>query len=166
MRLTKAADYGIRLMAALAGSPCEEWTSIRELAERLDIPRSFLGNIVQKLSASDLVETVKGAHGGLRLKRPAEQINVLQVLEALEGPIAVSTCQREPGCKHDHFCNVHPFMEQVRERLVEAFKDMTLAHLATPLRNGDSWGKRLCASEAPCFSPDEPETRKGHEICE
>ncbi len=139
MRLTRASDYALRLMSNLAKEEAEHPLSTRHMAEKIQIPKSFLGNIVQKLSASNLVRTVKGARGGLILGRNPEEISVLDILEAIDGAIQLTHCQQETGCKHSGYCNVKPLMDRISGQLEETLGKTTLRDLIEN-GSGKEWG--------------------------
>jgi Rrf2 family protein len=139
VKITKACDYSLRLMVYLAAHGDQRLVSIREISEKIDIPKSFLGNIVQKLSAVGLVETTKGAHGGLRLIRHPDDITSLEVMEAVDGPIALSGCQKSHGCGHKHYCDVKPLMDRVQRQLVDTLRGTTITDMVE-MGPGGFWG--------------------------
>ncbi len=139
MRLTKASDYALRLMTSLAMVERDAIVSIREMAMRTDVPRSFLANIAQKLSAAGLIDSSKGARGGLKLKRKPDEITALDIIEAIEGPLEFSTCQSMDGCRHEDYCSVRPLMETLREQVAETLGSTTLSMLVEQ-GSGQFWG--------------------------
>lgn len=100
MQLSKQEGYALRLALDLA---THEASSVNDVAERQHIPAAYLGKIVQSLARAGVLSTTRGAHGGVRLARPAEFITLRQVIEASNGPIALSRCLAEP----DHDCPTH-----------------------------------------------------------
>lgn len=130
MQITKQEAYALRLALDLAK---EKTSNIREIALRQRIPAAYLGKIVQALAHAGVVRTERGARGGVRLAKPPEQITVRQVIEAAQGPIALSRCLVEP----DHDCPTNSMACPVRRvtirihRLVTQELDaITLADLA------------------------------------
>ena len=97
MQLSKQEGYALRLALDLARN---ESSSVNEIAARQNIPPAYLGKIVQSLARAGVLSTSRGARGGVRLARPAALINLRQVIEASNGPIALSRCLAEP----DHDC--------------------------------------------------------------
>ncbi len=93
MRVSAKVDYGLRAMVELAAAPPGFVTSA-ELAAAQEIPPKFLENILLQLRHAGLVTSQRGAEGGHRLARPAEEISVADVIRALEGPIATVRGQR------------------------------------------------------------------------
>jgi Rrf2 family protein len=108
MEISRRTDYGVRVILDLASLPGDERASTEEIAKRQSIPAPFLAKIISQLSLSGLVITYRGAGGGVKLARPASEINLLQVIEALDGPVRLNRCVIEPGaCPRDKFCPVH-----------------------------------------------------------
>src|SRR6266496_3962458 len=99
MLFSTKAEYGVRLMVELGrragdadeGAP----VALSSVAEAETLPLSYLEHLVAKLRQANLVTSVRGAHGGYRLARPASQIQMLDVVQALEGPIAPMECFHE-----------------------------------------------------------------------
>jgi len=132
MEISRRTDYGVRLILDLAGLPDGERASTQEIAERQDIPAPFLAKIISQLSLSGLVNTHRGAGGGVRLARPASEINLLQVIEALDGPVRLNRCVLDPGvCPRDQICPVHRVWARAQEHLVTALNDTTFDVLAS-----------------------------------
>ena len=132
MEISRRTDYGVRLILDLAGLPDGERASTQEIAERQDIPAPFLAKIISQLSLSGLVNTHRGACGGVRLARPASEINLLQVIEALDGPVRLNRCVLDPGvCPRDQTCPVHRVWTRAQDRLVAALNDTTFDVLAS-----------------------------------
>jgi len=131
MEISRRTDYGVRLILDLAGLPDGKRASTQEIAERQSIPAPFLAKIISQLSLSGLVNTHRGAGGGVMLARPAGEINLLQVIEALDGPVRLNRCAVDPGmCPQDQTCPVHHVWTQAQEHLVAALHDTTFDALA------------------------------------
>src|SRR5680860_5004 len=92
MLFSTKAEYGIRLMVALGRAEGEQPVPLATLAEAETLPLSYLEHLAAKLRAPGLVASQRGAHGGYRLGRAAGDIRMLEVVEALEGPIAPMEC--------------------------------------------------------------------------
>src|SRR3990172_8701547 len=113
MLFSTKAEYGARLMVELGRTADSAPVSLSAVADAELLPLSYLEHLVAKLREAGLVASTRGAHGGYRLARPAREIEMLEVVEALEGPIAPMECfqpQREGRvqCSHetdgDHAC--------------------------------------------------------------
>lgn len=101
MRVSQRTEYGIRAMIALA-QEFDNVVSIKELADREDIPESFLEQIMADLRRAGLIASTRGAYGGYRLGRAPSAITVGAVVSTLEGSLSparcTDTCERRPGC--------------------------------------------------------------------
>lgn len=95
------------------------------------IPKSFLAKIFQDLAKGGLLRSQRGAGGGFALARPADQITVLEVIEAIDGPIALQRClTEEPECQRMDECALCSLFSQAQDRLKEVFAQTSLAELA------------------------------------
>ena len=92
MLFSTKAEYGVRLMVELGRQGGDEPVALGAVAEAERLPLSYLEHLVAKLRKAELVTSRRGAHGGYQLARPAEQITMLDVVEALEGAIAPMEC--------------------------------------------------------------------------
>ena len=121
MEISRRTDYGVRVILDLANLQDGERASTQEIAERQSIPAPFLAKIVSQLSTSGLVETYRGAGGGVVLSRPASEISLLDVIEALDGPIRLNRCVIEPdACSREERCPVHDIWVAAQRELTEA----------------------------------------------
>lgn len=128
MELTRQADYALRCVLETAR---HDRLSARELAERLQLSPSFVGKIVSVLARAGILETHRGASGGVQLGRPAATITVLDVIEATEGPIRLNRCVRTPPtCTLVDHCVIAPVIRAAQDALTEALS-VTLDDLLT-----------------------------------
>ncbi len=131
MRLTRAGEYAVRCVLYLALQPGEGEISRRQVSEAMQLPLHFLGKIAQQLARADIIEITKGAKGGYRLARPARDITLLDVVEAVEGPIGLNLCLLRPeSCGRSHFCSVHEVWNQAQAGLREVLGKADMASLA------------------------------------
>jgi Rrf2 family protein len=108
MEITQQADYAVRAILDLALRPSGERASCEEIARRQNIPVAFLTKICARLAAEGLVQSQRGVNGGVWLARPAHEITLLQVVEAIDGPITFNRCNRRPSeCVRSRTCPVH-----------------------------------------------------------
>ncbi len=143
MLFSTKAEYGVRLMVELgrrSGDVPEraEPAALGALAEAETLPLSYLEHLVAKLRQAELVTSVRGAHGGYRLAKPATEITMLDVVEALEGPIAPMECfHSDPEgrvlCSHEqdagHSCATKLLWTRVHGGVTRALTTTTLADL-------------------------------------
>ena len=131
MRLTRQGDYAVRVMLDLASQPAGVPIRQAQIQVRQDVPAAYLTKIVQALARADLVRTLPGAHGGVTLSAPAEAITLLQVIEAVEGPMRLNRCVEAPGaCPRDRFCPVHPVWVRLQSLVTRELAGVTIGALA------------------------------------
>ena len=97
MIFSSKAEYGVRLMVELGRQSPEQPTSLKAIADAEGLPLAYLEQVVARLRKAGLVMSARGAHGGYWLARPAEEIAMVDVVQALEGAIAPMEC-----FVHDH----------------------------------------------------------------
>jgi Rrf2 family protein len=131
MEISRRTDYGVRVLLELASLAAGERASTQEVAVRQSIPGPFLAKIISQLSVAGLVTTYRGAGGGVMLARPASEISLLDVIEALEGPIQLNRCVIEPNaCPRETKCPVHDVWAQAQADLVQMLSETTFAQLS------------------------------------
>ena len=133
MRLSNLADYAVVTMSAAARHCGGGRTSAAELAAETGLPAPTVQKLVSRLSAAGLLRSVRGAGGGLQLARPAAAISLADIVEAVEGPIALAVCL-EGDCAMDHDCRVKPHWPVVNAALRGALAEVSLMQLSTPVR--------------------------------
>lgn len=132
MRLSNMADYAVVTMAAAARHCGGTRTSSTELAAETGLPAATVQKLVSKLSAAGLLRSSRGSGGGLKLARPAAAISLADIVEAVEGPIALTSCV-ETGrhdCGLEQACAVRPHWGVVNEAVRGALADVPLTRLA------------------------------------
>ena len=131
MQLTRAADYGIRVMVHMAGLPKGKRLPIQALAAASAAPESFLSKVMQRLVASRLVNSHRGASGGFELALPASDVTMLDIIVAVEGPICLNVCMPGgPGCDRQEWCAAHHVWAVAQAKLAEILDAATLEQLA------------------------------------
>ncbi len=138
MLFSTKAEYGVRLMVELGRHGGETPVSLSAVANAENLPLSYLEHLVAKLRKAGLVESQRGAHGGYRLARPAAKIEMLEVVQALEGAIAPMECFHDDPegkvlCSHesdgDHACATKLLWTKVQGGVTKALAGTTLAEL-------------------------------------
>ncbi len=129
MQITRQADYAIRAVRYLARQGNQR-AATSTVAKEMKIPPSFLAKIISQLSISGLVHTSRGARGGVILARPPEEITLLEVVEAIDGPILLNECVGDPGsCEFSDECAMHPIWVEAQELLTRRLRETTFAQL-------------------------------------
>jgi FeS assembly SUF system regulator len=130
MRLSNLADYAVITMSAAATHCGGGRTSAAELATETGLPKPTVQKLVSRLTAAGLLRSVRGANGGLQLARPAAAITVADIVEAVEGPIALTACIENAGeCDHEMRCSMRPHWPAINEALRGALAGISLNHL-------------------------------------
>src|SRR5215203_4757966 len=155
MLFSTKAEYGVRLMVELGRQPGSQPVSLGSVAEAENLPLSYLEHLVAKLREADLVTSTRGAHGGYQLARPPEEIDMLEVVQALEGPITPMECFHEERegkvlCSHEgddgRACATKVLWTRVQGGVTKALAGTTLAELVEFSNQNDS--KRTVAAPA------------------
>ena len=132
MHLTRQSDYGVRAILHLAGLPYGEVVQTSEIAAQEDIPGKYLPSIIRTLARSGLIRTLRGNQGGVMLARPPEEISLLEVIEAVEGPILLVQCMRGPKqCDHEDDCSFKPVCESLQHTMIGQLDGTTFADLSS-----------------------------------
>lgn len=129
MRLSNLADYAVVTMCAAARHCGGGRISASELAAETGLPAPTVQKLVSRLTAAGLLRSVRGAGGGLQLARPAAAITLADIVEAVEGPIALAACI-DGDCALDHDCRVKPHWPVVNAALRGALAGIPLTRLA------------------------------------
>ena len=130
MQITKQADYALRAMIYLAKKDIELRSSTSQIAEDQRIPPSFLAKIISQLSIAGLISTSRGARGGVKLSRSADQISVLEVVEAIDGPITINDCTLSTSsCPFGDSCPLQPVWCEVQSQLVNTLRTTNFSSL-------------------------------------
>jgi FeS assembly SUF system regulator len=134
IRLSKLADYGIVIMTHLA-RPGGAQASAQEIAQATRIPQPMASKILKALARGGLLRSHRGVKGGYELARSAGVITVADIIESLDGPIAVTDCvDGAPGdCVIESMCPARTNWERINTAIREALGEVTLAEMATAI---------------------------------
>ena len=132
MRLTHLADYAVVIMTAAARREAGARLSASELAQETGVPLPTTQKLMGRLAAEGLLTSVRGASGGFALARPADAITLADIVEAVEGPIAMTMCADgvNHDCALDAHCRVKPHMGVVGNAIRGALGAVSLTELA------------------------------------
>ena len=127
MQFTRKGDYALKAMVYLADAKSKGPHTIDEISEYSNVPRHFLAKILKDLTRANLLIAVKGAHGGYTLARPALDINLLQIIEAVVGPLALNLClEGDDRCAESHTCGLYPVWRQASDAMTNVFEKANL----------------------------------------
>lgn len=123
MQITRQADYAVRAVLHLAKVGNSERSATSTIAKEQNIPPSFLAKIISQLSIAGLLHTSRGARGGVTLARDPKEITLLEVVEAIDGPIQLNECVGDNGvCTFDDHCPIKPVWCDAQDELVKRLK--------------------------------------------
>ena len=131
LRISRKIDYGLRAMIYLASIPADAVVPFREIARQMAVPEDFLAKILKTLVDHGLVRSTRGPHGGYALDRPSTEVSFLDVIEAVEGPVAVNVClDGEDTCDHSTACTMVHVWRQGQDRMLDVYRQTKLSELA------------------------------------
>jgi FeS assembly SUF system regulator len=132
MRLSNMADYAVVTMSAAARHCGGVRVSAAQLAEETGLPVPTVQKLVSRLTTAGLLRSTRGAHGGLKLARPAAAITLVDIIEAVEGPIALTACAPEGkhDCGMEAACTVRPHWGLVNQTMRGALAAVSLTQLS------------------------------------
>jgi len=135
MKLSTRGQYGTRAMLELALLYGQGPVLLKDVASRQDIPVSYLENLMGALRMAGLVATVRGMHGGYYLAKPPSEINISQVIAALEGSMAPVECVDDPKhCSRAESCVTRDIWGKVKQAIEGVLESITLEDLARRYR--------------------------------
>lgn len=131
MQITRQADYAVRAVYHLTKLGPESRAATSQIAEEQHIPPSFLAKIISQLSVAGLLHTSRGARGGVSLARDPEEISLLDVVEAIDGPILLNECVADSGaCDFTEDCPIRPIWCEAQQDLVGKLQGTSFAKVA------------------------------------
>ncbi len=141
MNVGRRVDYAIRALAYLAGQDSERLVRRSEIEAKQGIPRHFLSKILRALVGAGFLESVAGARGGFRLRKPAAEISFLEVYECFEGELCLIECLRQDGsaCDFTPVCTQIDVWRTARQKLFDYLGSVSIADVA----DGAGLGGRL-----------------------
>lgn len=135
--ITRKTDYATRVLLHLALLPAGSWTTARDIARRQLIPERLIRHIISQLAKAGFLNTRRGKGGGVQMARPASEIGLLDVLEAMQGPLSLNVCVTDPqACALTAECPMYEAWVRTQEELANRLRQETLDGLA---RQTDPW---------------------------
>ncbi|MBI4848529.1 MAG: Rrf2 family transcriptional regulator [Nitrospirae bacterium] len=134
MYVTRKADYAVRCVLHLSKYP-EQVVSVNDIAKAMHIPKSFLAKILQRLVRKNIVMSIRGVNGGFQLSRNPKDINLLEVIEAIQGVTAANICALDSKkCRLSSTCSVHPVWVGIRKEIEKRLREWSFSRLAEAKR--------------------------------
>lgn len=140
MDISRKTDYALRMLSLLVESD-SELLSVRAASERVDVPYSFARSIQHALAQKGIIESLRGVHGGMRLAVDPAKITLLEVVEAVQGPLVMNDCTAEGGeCPRMGTCCYHPVWVGAQAMMRDYLSSITLE-------------QTVHGTQAPCVDP-------------
>lgn len=135
LRLSKLTDYGMVVMAALADAE-DDTRNAADLAAATGVALPTVRKLLKRLNRGGLVNSARGARGGYRLARPADDISIADVIAALEGPVSLTECAAHDGlCSMESVCRLRGHWRVINDAIRDALADVSVADMNRPAPN-------------------------------
>ena len=132
LRVTKLTDYATLVLTVLAARP-DEVLSATELADHAGLEVPTVAKLLKPLAQAGLVAGFRGSNGGYRLARPATGVSLVEIVEAMEGPLGMTECSVHAGaCGIEHSCGVRANWRRINDVVADALRGVTLAQMLAP----------------------------------
>lgn len=133
LRMSKLADYGTVVMTYMAQAP-EKVHSAHDIASHVRVGLPTVSKILKILARQELLVSVRGSRGGYTLARPAHKISIAEIIDAMEGPVALTECSSSPGlCVQESSCSIRSNWQKINRAVRRALETMSLAEMARPI---------------------------------
>jgi Rrf2 family protein len=137
MQLTRAADYAVRIMIHMAMAAPGVRHNKSSLAQAGGVPEHFVSKVLQQLKRARLIRSQRGMNGGFTLARPAQQVSLLEIIEAVQGPIVLNLClSAGPSCERKGWCPAHTVWVEAQRAMKEVLQRANVAALADQTARG------------------------------
>ncbi len=153
MTLTRAADYAVRVMIHLAGLPPGTRASRTDLAGAADCPNQFLSKVLQNLTRAGLVVSHRGNTGGFELPSTRRATSMLEIVEAMEGPLALNLCLTcSAGCPRQAGCAAHSVWVEAQYAMADVLRRTSITDLARKAAAGRAAPSLVVPAEDPVWN--------------
>ena len=129
LKLTRKLEYALIALSHIQGQATEKIVSTKEISETHRIPLQLLAKTLQQMAKHNIIEAIQGAHGGYRLKKSLDNINMNTLIQILEGPIGIMDCSVDSNCVQLDICNIRKPINRVNDAIVSMFDNLTLADI-------------------------------------
>lgn len=140
LKLTKKVDYALLAMHYMGHQDMDQVSTVRDIADNYQIPTEILAKVLQKLSKKGLLQSHHAPKGGYSLKRPIRNISILEVINAVEGPIGILSCSegQDKICQQIENCDIRSPLERIQGKILWLLENMSLEELsqAVPTTGG------------------------------
>ena len=128
-KITRKLEYALIALRHIQGQSEDKVVSAKEISGVYRIPLQLLAKILQELSKHDILEAIQGAHGGYRLKKSLDEMNLTALIKILEGPIGIMDCSIDTKCVQLDICNIRKPINRVNDAIVSMFDNLTLSEI-------------------------------------
>lgn len=148
MIVSRSADYALRALVYLARLDSPRYVPANEIANEMHTPPFLLSRILQHLVKGDLLSSVKGHHGGFRLRKSPDRINLFEIIQLIDGAFVMHDCPGKGKCGLSHDCNLRGVFSKAEKHLEDLFRSVTLAEVVQPRAKGSLFLRGTTGLEA------------------
>jgi FeS assembly SUF system regulator, gammaproteobacterial len=157
LRISKLTDYGTVILACLAANPAQRLTAT-EVAERTRLGLATVGKLLKSFHRAGLLTSTRGARGGYQLARPAAAISASAIIDAIEGPVAITECSGEhSNCEHEVSCSTGNAWQRINGAIRRSLDEISLAQLSGQEAVA-VWRPHLAGALRPSAAPRGPDS--------
>ena len=128
-KITRKLEYALIALRYIQGQSEDKVVSAKEISGVYRIPLQLLAKILQELAKHDILEAIQGAHGGYRLKKSLDEMNLTELIKILEGPIGIMDCSIDTNCVQLDICNIRKPINRVNDAIISMFDNLTLSEI-------------------------------------
>lgn len=151
MKLTRKAEYAIRVMLYLSSQKPNTKVIAKEISKNMDIPKQFLAQIMLSLNHHGFVKAIRGAKGGFMLARKPSSVNLLEIIEAIEGKLFLNECLLSTEvCKCQPVCPISEVWQDAQKALLKILKSATFSSLVKKTKDKKKFLNKLKKTDACC----------------
>ena len=125
-KITRKLEYALIALRHIQGQSEDKVVSAKEISGVYRIPLQLLAKILQELSKHDILEAIQGAHGGYRLKKSLDEMNMTALIQILEGPIGIMDCSIDTKCVQLDICNIQTPIKKINEKVRNMFDNISV----------------------------------------
>ena len=128
-KISRKVEYALIALRHLQGLDEKELASAKELAKTYGVPQELLAKVLQLLAKKDIIDAVKGPHGGYKLAIDPENMKLTEFFEVIEGPMGIMNCYFDSGCEQMDGCTIRTPINRINDSIRTMFNNMTLAEV-------------------------------------
>ena len=128
-KITRKLEYALIALRYIQGQSEDKVVSAKEISGVYRIPLQLVAKILQELTKHNILEATQGAHGGYKLKKSLDQMNLTALIKILEGPIGIMDCSLDTNCVQLDICNIRKPINRVNDAIISMFDNLTLSEI-------------------------------------